>query len=329
MLLKMSFWDYVISPFAWLLRIFYEIGGNYVLALCLFAIVFKVLLLPSSISQQKGMAKQQRLQPKIRRIQAKFAGDQKKIQEETQALYQRDGYNPMNAGCLPLLIQLPIIYVLYEVIYSPLKYVLSLDSGILTALSDAVKKLAETNSAITQAMLSSRRIELTIIEYFDEISHVVTDKGALDSLNVFIDKFTFLGVPLGDTPSWSTFKNWSGSDQGAKLLLLIPLLSGFTALLTGLITFIRQKRTNPDMAKNPASGCMTFMMPLMSVYFAFLFPAGIGLYWIFQNILSAIQMLILNSIYSNEKVMARMMVAETVQRRSKEENDKIVAKNRK
>ena len=329
MLLKMSFWDYIISPFAWLLRVFYEIGGNYVLALCLFAIVFKILLLPSSISQQKGMAKQQRLQPKIRRIQAKFAGDQKKIQEETQALYQRDGYNPMNAGCLPLLIQFPIIFVLYEVIYSPLKYVLRLDSNVLASLADAVKKLAETDKSITSAMLADRRIELTIIEHFKEISHVVTDKGALESLNVFIDKFRFLGVPLGNTPTWSTFKNWASSDEGAKLLLLIPLLSGITALLTGLITFIKQKRTNPEMAKNPTSGCMTFMMPLMSVYFAFLFPAGIGLYWIFQNILSAIQMLILNNVYSNEKVMARMMVAETVQRRSKEENDKIVAKNRK
>ena len=329
MLLKMSFWDYIISPFAWLLRVFYEIGGNYVLALCLFAIVFKILLLPSSISQQKGMAKQQRLQPKIRRIQAKFAGDQKKIQEETQALYQRDGYNPMNAGCLPLLIQFPIIFVLYEVIYSPLKYVLRLDSNVLASLADAVKKLAETDKSITSAMLADRRIELTIIEHFKEISHVVTDKGTLESLNVFIDKFRFLGVPLGNTPSWSTFKDWASSDEGSKLLLLIPILSGITALLTGLITFIKQKRTNPEMAKNPASGCMTFMMPLMSVYFAFRFPAGIGLYWIFQNILSAIQMLILNSIYSNEKVMARMMVAETVQRRSKEENDKIVAKNRK
>ena len=123
-------------------------------------------------------------------------------------------------------------------------------------------------------------------------------------------------------------KEWATSDQGAKLLLLIPLVSGITSLLTGLITFVRQKRTNPEMAKNPTSGCMTFAMPLMSVYFTFLFPAGIGLYWIFQNILSAIQMVILNHVYSNEKVMARMMVAETIQRRSKENNDKFISRNK-
>lgn len=325
MQLKMSFVDFIITPFAYLLRAFYSLGGNYVLALFLFAIVFKLILLPSSISQQKGMAKQQRLQPKIRRIQAKFAGDQKKIQEETQALYQREGYNPMNAGCLPLLIQLPIIYVLYEVIYSPLKYVLRIDSGVLQVLQNAVKTLG----GVDKAALTGRRIELTIIEHFDEIKNVITDKGVLYQIQHFIDKFTLFGVPLGQTPSWGTFKNWASSDKGAKLLLLIPLVSGITSLLTGLITFIRQKKTNPEMAKNPTSGCMTFMMPLMSVYFTFLFPAGIGLYWIFQNVLSAVQMVVLNHTFSNEKVMARMMVAETVQRRSKEENDKIVAQTRK
>lgn len=323
MQLKMSFVDIIITPFAWLLREFYNFTGNYVLALLLFAIIFKLILLPSSISQQKGMAKQQRLQPKIRRIQAKFAGDQKRIQEETQALYQREGYNPMNAGCLPMLIQLPIIYVLYEVIYSPLKYVLRIDSGVLDALKNAVSGLG----GIEKQYLTSRRIELTIIEHFDEVKHVVTDEGTLHTLQNFINKFALFGVPLGQTPSWSTFKNWATSDQGAKLLLLIPLISGITSLLTGVITFVRQKRTNPEMAKNPTSGCMTFAMPLMSVYFTFLFPAGIGLYWIFQNILTAIQMVILNNVYSNEKVMARMMVAETIERRSKENNDKFVSRN--
>lgn len=323
MTLKMSFLDYIIYPFAWLLKSFYAIGNNYVIALCFFAIVFKLILLPSSISQQKGMAKQQRLQPKIRRIQAKFAGNQQKIQEETQALYQREGYNPMSAGCLPLLIQFPIIYVLYEVIYRPLSYIVGVSDGVLQSLIGAVSKI----DGIAQANLSTRRVELTIIEHFDEIKNVITDQGALKALEKFIDNFTFLGVPLGQVPSWATIKNWASSDTGAKLLLIIPLLSGITSLLTGLITFIRQKRTNPEMAKNPSSGCMTFMMPLMSVYFTFLFPAGIGIYWIFQNILSAIQMVVLNRVYSNEKVMARMMVAETVQRRSKEANDKRISGN--
>lgn len=321
MQLKMSFIDYIITPFAWLLRTFYYLGENYVLALLLFAIVFKIVLLPSSISQQKGMAKQQRLQPKVRRIQAKFAGDQKKIQEETQALYQREGYNPMNAGCLPMLIQLPIIYVLYEVIYNPLKYVLRIDSGVLDALKTAAQGLSDKT-------IASRLLEQSVIKNFDQIKGVITDGTVLKNIEQFIDKFTLFGISLGEQPNFSTLKNWASADKGAKLLLLIPLISGLTSLLTGIITFVRQKQTNPEMAKNPTSGCMTFMMPLMSVYFTFLFPAGIGLYWIFQNILSAIQMVILNHTYSNEKVMARMMVAETIERRSKEANDKLISRGK-
>lgn len=324
MSLKMNFVSYIITPFAWLLETFYKLGGNYVVALCLFAIVFKLIMLPSAVSQQKGMAKQQRLQPKIRRIQAKFAGNQQKIQEETQALYAREGYNPMRAGCLPLLIQLPIIYILYEVIYSPLKYVLRISDTVLDQMNKAIQAVP----GIDKTALSSRRVQLTMIEHFDQIKGSVTDKNALAVMEDFVENFTFSGVPLGKVPQWSTITHWATSDSGAKLLLLIPIISGVTSLLTGLITYIRQKRSAGDGTKNPASGCMTFTMPLISVYFTFLFPAGIGIYWIFQNILSAIQTLVLGRVYSNEKVLAREMVRETIARRSKEANDKIVAQSR-
>lgn len=315
----MSFLDYVYLPFAWVLEQFYNLSGNYVVALFLFAIVFKLILLPSSISQQKTTAKQQRLQPKIRRIQARYAGDQKKIQEETQALYQREGYNPMGAhGCLPMLIQLPIIMILYNVIYKPLTYVIRIPAADIAALTKAVNKIAgESNAA--------RQIEMLIMDRFTEISDVVSADVA-KQITDFIDNFSAFGVTLTTSPSFDTIKNWSASDTGSKLILLIPLLSGLTSMLTSLITYVRQKKQNPEMAKNPSMGCMTFGMPLMSVYFTFKFPAGIGVYWIFQNILSAVQMVILNKVYSNEKVMSKVLVVETIQRRSKENNIKMISK---
>ncbi|MPN54321.1 Membrane protein insertase YidC [bioreactor metagenome] len=82
------------------------------------------------------------------------------------------------------------------------------------------------------------------------------------------------------------------------------------------------------MSKNPTMGCMTFGMPLMSVYFGFLFPAGIGVYWIVQNLLSTLQIAVLNRTHSNEKVIAKEMVVETIKRRSKEENTKFIANNK-
>ena len=314
----MKFIDYVYVPFAWILEQFYTLSNNYIVALFFFAIVFKLILLPSSISQQKSSAKMQRIQPKVRRIQARYAGDQRKIQEETQALYQREGYNPMGAqGCLPLLIQFPIIILLYNIIYQPLKYVLRIDPKELDALTKAVEKIVEIKN--------DRQIEMTIMDHFSELSGVVSAESAT-KIEEFIENFSAFGMTLTTNPSFDAIKNWSESETGAKLLVLIPVLSGVTSLLTSIITQARQKKENPEMAKNPSMGCMTYGMPLMSVWFAFQFPAGIGVYWIFQNILSAIQTFLLHKFYRKEKIMAKELVYETVMRRSKENNAKAIAK---
>ncbi|MBR3588345.1 MAG: YidC/Oxa1 family membrane protein insertase [Clostridia bacterium] len=314
----MKFIDYVYLPFAWILEQFYNLSNNYIVALFFFAIVFKLILLPSSISQQKSSAKMQRIQPKVRRIQARYAGDQRKIQEETQALYQREGYNPMGAqGCLPLLIQFPIIILLYNIIYQPLKYVLRIDPKELDALTKAVEKIVEIKN--------DRQIEMTIMDHFSELSGAVSAESAT-KIEEFIENFSAFGMTLTTNPSFDAIKNWSTSETGAKLLVLIPVLSGVTSLLTSIITQARQKKENPEMAKNPSMGCMTYGMPLMSVWFAFQFPAGIGVYWIFQNILSAIQTLVLHKVYRKEKIMAKELVYETVMRRSKENNAKAIAK---
>ncbi len=103
-------YDAIAVPFGWLLGQFYNLLGNYLVAIAVFALLVKLVLLPSAISQQKSSARQIRLQPKLRRIQERYKGDkdaQRKIQEEQQALYQREGFNPMNQGCLPLLIISP------------------------------------------------------------------------------------------------------------------------------------------------------------------------------------------------------------------------------
>lgn len=307
--------DFINVPFAWILEQFYNLTNNYIVALFLFALVFKILLLPSSISQQKGSAKQQRLQPKIRRIQARYAGDQRKIQEEMQALYAREGYSPMSAqGCLPLLIQLPIIMILYNVIYKPLTYVIKVPADVISDLNGVLE-------GMKLGAGSERYIEMNILGNFDKVSGKVPELA--EEIREFIDGFSLFGVPLTAEPSLDALK---GSDTGAKLLLLIPLLSGLTALFTSLISHIRQKKQNPEMSKNPMMGCMTFVMPIMSLVFTFQFPAGIGIYWIFQNILSAIQMVILNNVYSNEKVIAKDLVIETILRRSRENNIKMVNK---
>ena len=294
-------------PFGYVLRFIFEAVNNYGLALILFTLFARLLMIPTSIYQTKGTVKTQRLQPKIRRINAKYKGDQKKIQEETQALYQREGHNPMNMGCLPLAIQFIIIFGLIGVIYHPLKWALAIDDTTINSLTEIAKGLAEYN-----AKTGKQTIELFVINHINEIRPIALSKGicsgVIDSIANF--NFTFLGIPLGEIPSI----------KEPGILWVIPILSGLTSLATSLFSMLQQRKNNPEMAKNPTMGCMTFGMPLFSLYFTFQFPAGIGIYWIASNVFALIQTVILSFTHSPKKMIAKAMVDETVERRSREEN---------
>ena len=111
-------------PFGYLIGFFYSMSGNYLLSLFLMTLVVKLILIPSSIKQQKGMAKTQRLQPKINRIREKYGSNQVKMQEEMNNLYAREGYSSMTSGCTSMLIQLPVMMGVYLVNYRILSYVL-------------------------------------------------------------------------------------------------------------------------------------------------------------------------------------------------------------
>ena len=138
--------DAIAIPFAWLLRVFNSWTGHYALALLLFSLGVKLVLLPLSIRQQKSQIKMARIRPKMLAIEKKYAGrnDQptlRKKQEELMALQQAEGYSPMS-GCLPLLIQLPIIFILFEIIREPLTYICQFDSTQIVNMWNTVKGLA-------------------------------------------------------------------------------------------------------------------------------------------------------------------------------------------
>lgn len=302
-------------PFGYVLKFIYDTVDNYGVALILFTLFARILMLPTTITQQKGAAKTQRLSPKIRRINEKYAGDQRKIQEETQLLYQREGYNPMSAGCMPLLIQMPIIFGLIGVIYHPLKYALQIDDASISALTTAVTEHFKELGTQLNAT-DTRTIELRIIENIAALKGSVAS-GAVsqrvyDKIAAF--DFEFLGIPLGQTPQMKVFNN----------LWAIPILSGLSSLASGVFTMIKQKQQNPQMAKNPSMGCMTLGMPLFSLYFTFQFPAGIGIYWIASNIFAFFSTVIISFTHSPKKLITKAMVEETIVRRSKEANTKRV-----
>ena len=321
------FYDYISPIFGYIMLAIYNfVGGvgGYGLALIIFTILARTIMLPTSISQQKGMAKQQRLAPKIRRIQERYAGNQQKIQEETQALYQREGYNPMSAGCLPMLIQMPIIIGLFGVMYNPLRYALGLGVDEINVIQEIFVKFAEASPDKDISSLISKGTEryypMYIIQHFDSFKGSLAGKISADTMNAITEfvaekKFELFGLQMGVKPNVKVFNRY----------WIIPILSGITSFAQSFIMQAQQKKMNPTMGKNPANGCMTVFMPLMSVYFTFLFPAGIGIYWIVSNIYSTVQSYLMKKFRGPQVEIAKLMVQETVERRSRENSLKQTA----
>ncbi|MBQ2974806.1 MAG: YidC/Oxa1 family membrane protein insertase [Clostridia bacterium] len=306
-------------PFGFLLRIIYDtIGfGNYAISIVLLTLFARILMIPTSITQQKGMAKTQRIQAKIRKIQAKYAGNQQKIQEETTALYQREGYNPMNAGCAPMIFQFVLLFGLIGAIYYPLSnFLTGISDAEIKLLSDAVANLGNSkfaNSTHLSELLIIQNINDPALQNIAGVSEATYE--AIKGVN-----FDFFGLfSLGDIPM---------NHKELHIIWIIPVLSFLSSMATGLYSQIKQKKSNPAMANNPMMGCMTFGMPLFSLYFVVNYPAGIGIYWIASSIFGFLSTVIIGHFYNPKKMIAKLMVDETIERRSKENNTKLMAKNK-
>lgn len=302
----MGIYDILSYPFGLVLSVLYSLlNDNYALALIVFTILAKLLLLPSSIKTQKNQAKTLRTRSKIEKIRKKYAGDQAKMNAELQAFYEKEGYGSMTAGCGTLLIQFPIIIGLYGAIYKPLSYIIRLDSATVKALTDGLAELS------TKVNGNTRMLEMNVLPHIDELQKIVTDVPAevFDQLRSF--DFTAFGYDLGATPM----------DMGG-VYMYVPLLSFLFSMINSIYSMVRTKKSNNDPANNASMGCMFIFLPFMSLWLAYQFPVGVGIYWALNSLLGLIQMVTLNYMYEPKKVISKMMVEETNQRRSKEKNIK-------
>ncbi len=269
---------------AWFSSIF---GGSYALALLLYALLFKILFLPFSIKQQKNQIAMAKLAPKIELIKAKYRGrtDQptmQKQQQEIMELQQKEGYSPWS-GCLPMLLQLPIIVFLYNVIRGPLSYICKLEDEAVRAIHKIVTgatELAEFKS-IDQIGLIGK-----INEYGVESAALAEYSEQLAKL----PDFTLFGkLNLAATPSLANF-SW---------LVLIPVLA---AALTWLSMFLSRKWNSNSLSQGQDAQAaasmkiMDLMMPLMTLWIAFSFSGMLGVYWIYQSALGILQTFILSRV---------------------------------
>ena len=265
--------------------------GSYAVSLLFYALIFKIVFLPFAIKQQKNQIKMAKLTPKIELIKAKYRGrnDQatmRKQQEEIMALQQKEGYSPL-AGCLPLLLQLPIIIILYNVIRSPLSYLVKLSSDQVIALNNLLPNPATEFKSIDQISLIDG-IKNYINTYgagkIEEITAgKITNIAGLPNLDIF-------GINLGPQPGFNPL-TWA---------VIIPFLAAGFQWLTMWIT--RKLSGNANALVNDEAAQQTQMsmkildliMPLMTLWIAFSFSGMMGLYWIFQSILAIIQTVIIN-----------------------------------
>ena len=285
--------DIINKPLGMLLKLFSDwFGGNYLVAILLFALATELILLPFAIKQQKNSIKQARLRPKELAIRKKYAGrddkpTQQKMAQEIQELYQKEGYNPMS-GCLPLLLQLPFLFALYGVITQPLQYICGLSNDAVTQIA------AITGTDITKGTMTllkpindlGREGALEAFKNIDGFNETVWN--SLPNLSVF-------GVDLSTSPS-DCFNLESITTVAGWIILLIPVATFFAYFFS---TKLVRKFSYQPMADDQQAqmGCsnkvMDISMPLISVFFTFSVPAALGIYWIVKSLLGILKQFII------------------------------------
>lgn len=279
--------DIINKPIGWILKIFSNIsGGNYLVAILLFAVLFEIILLPFGIKQQKNSIKQARMRPKEMAIRKKYAGRddkvaQQKMAMEIQELYQKEGYNPLS-GCLPLLIQFPLLIALYNIVINPLKYICGLSD---TAIDQIATITGGNTAGGTMSLLGSiRSMGFGAFKNVEGFSREIYD--SIPNLDLgFID----LSVLPKDCMNLESFTRLSGI-----LVLAVPVLT-FLAYFFSMK--ISRKLMYQPVTDGQAAGCsnkmMDIMMPLFSVFISFGVPAALGIYWIAKSLLGVVKQVIL------------------------------------
>ncbi|MBE6904150.1 MAG: YidC/Oxa1 family membrane protein insertase [Ruminococcaceae bacterium] len=283
-------------PFALILSFFYGLFRNYGFALIVFTIIIKVILIPLGIKQQKSSLNQMKFQPKMKEIQQKYANNKQKQSEEMQKLYQEEGFSPFG-GCLPMLIQLPIILILYNIIRNPLTNICAMTASKINTVVAALANLGVTIDS------KDANFQIKLAEAINENFDSLMSAGALPENFSKID-FSFFGINLSQTPSLSSF----------NLLLLIPLFACLTGFLVGIIS---QKFS--AVQATGGTKMLLLMSPLLSLIYTFMFPAGVGLYWIMSNITAAVQSYVLGKIYNPREYAEKLKAEEEEKKRAQKQ----------
>lgn len=271
--------------FGYLLNGIYGIVNNYGIAIIIFTLIVKGLMLPISIKQQKTMKKTAKIQKESREIQEKYKNDQVRQSQELMDLYKRENMSPFS-GCLSSILQIVLILSVFYLVSSPLTYMKKVDSQTINTYIEQIKE--ERGEAVN----------------YPEIA-IIKEKGKTDE-NVNIN-MEFLGLDLSDIPT-QNYEDWT--------VYVIPVLYVMTSLISMRLTKNMTKINKEDKKEeieikeskeenqndsqemmDEMNKQMNFMMPIMTVSIALIAPLGLALYWLVSNLLMIFERVVLNRFF--------------------------------
>ena len=277
--------------FGYLLNWLYNAFNNYGIAIIVFSVILRIILIPITVKQQKAMKKNAKMQKQMNEIQRKYRNNPEKLNQETIDLYKREKMSPFT-GCLSSILQIIIILAVFYLVSKPLTYMKKVDSGLIEQYVKEIKEESGNNPA------------------YAEIA-VIQKKSAEDS-NVYIN-MNFLGLDLSKVP------NQNLTDYKVYIIPILYVITSFISIK--MTTNMKSKKKDDnvkliesaDAEKNEEKDSqeealesmqemnksMAYMMPIMSIFIAFIAPLGLALYWLVSNILMIVERMIINKFDKN------------------------------
>ena len=284
--------DFIAKPFGWLLMALYELTRNYGVAILLFALAVKVVLLYFSAKSKKSIMRSSRFTPYLKELEAKYEGNKQKYQEEVSRLYKEEHINPMG-GCLWSLLPFPILLALYRAIRFPITIMMGVSAEAYEKIQNVLYAMGFQTSGGARASAYAQIFESQFItEHFQRFAHLSEKLREID--------YNFLGINLGEQPN---FRFWTFGQDGAAIwpqlgLFLIPVVSAALSFLQSKISQDQTPQTNDQAAGSTKT--MMMLMPLMSLWIGFVMPGALGLYWCAGSVLQIIQDLVLGKIFNKQ-----------------------------
>lgn len=321
--------------FGYVLNIIYEIVKNYGLAIILFSILLKILLLPLTIKQQKTLKKSQKLQGKLKEIQDKYSNNPEKLNQEMMDLYKRENLSPFS-GCFSSIIQIILLLAMFYLVSKPLTYMKKLNTDEINSYKEAiVQEQGENSVSTTYPEISivkyiNKKInnpEVNNTENVENVDNTVTETVENENNNteteiiekekINIDEdlyinMNFLGLDLSKVPQENL------KDITVYIIPVLYVISSiisikFTTNLSknknkeeveeskDLINTKENKEMDQEEMAMQMNKNMSLMMPILSVSISLLAPLGLALYWLINNIIMIIERLVLNKFFSKEE----------------------------